>query len=599
MKKTFFYLIFFPFLSFSQASLGEDQKTLSEENYSITFNSDYKYNNFSGYRNGLNVVYNHNKWKVNTSFSYGKIKDFWHSDVSTFYPNLSFIGTRTSYFNALSLLSYIDVQYEISEKTKLSIFSKNEWEQSEMDIDNQIDIFDNQSELEKRYIGFGTYDLDYRQNSVNFLLQHHFNKKNQVLIIEGDKFNRTSIGNPTVKGQDYDSNGIEIPDRLYDTYTDIGVAIDIYSLNASMSIPLKWFDFSVGGKWTFVDADYKSKNFLKEDFDYNEVLSLSPISNYIENRQSVFTEFRKKIKKWNFTAGLKFERSLIKGFVTDVDTENIYDTYGNLLPSLNIRYSLNENSQITFNYGKSLNRPIFRFINPAIGIYNAYENYTGNPFLTPSFSDNFNLSYSFKSNGNLSFSYVKTKNHIGALSKFSNDNIESHNILNYLDLNTYQVTLNKNLKLLNFIDNDIQLQAFYKFNESLVPTIKDGDILGWYLNTNNSINLNKSKTISSFINFWYMSKTIDSEYIYKERYSLNLGIKFSLLEEKNLIIEANVNDVFRSEIAYVESVIDNIRQDYRNYWQPRHFKISVSYKFGNKKLKYSERNSTNFDDQYR
>ncbi len=601
MKNIFLSLLLMPFLSFSQSGDDKEKNTaeeVTEKRYSIAINSDYKYNNFPSHNTGIDVVFNDKKWKINSSLNYGKTNHFWDSDVSTFYPDLSFIGRRTSYLRTISFLGFIDIQYQISEKTKINVFLKNELDEGKMNVDDHIRIYDNQNVLVRNYLGRKISDQNSNQNAVNLLLRHDFNKENHFLTIETDWMKRTGWANPAVKGQDYAPDGTAIPNRSYDTYNDNNVDIDIYSLNGLVNIPSKWFDFAIGGKWVFVESDYDTKNFIKINSDYEQDLSLSPFCKYIENRQSIFTDLKKSIEKWDFKIGLKFENTLVKGSVSDTDEEKIDNTYNNFLPAISAKYSFSEENKLTFSYKKSLNRPIFRFINPATGIYNAYENYTGNSFVNPSISHNLNLSYLFKPNYSIGFSYTKTKGNIGALTNFNADNIMGHKVLNYLDLNTYQLTANKSFKYLDFMETDFQLQGFYKSTQSLVSVINDLDMWGWYGKINNQFYLNKSKTISGDLNFWYLSKTIDREYVFEDRYALNFGMNFLLLKQ-NLTVNINVTDALRSMDEYAESRIDNINQDYRNYWQPRAFKIAATYKFGNKKLNYNERMASNATDHNR
>ncbi|HKX85647.1 MAG TPA: outer membrane beta-barrel family protein [Flavobacterium sp.] len=601
MKNIFFSLLLIPFFSFSQSGTDKEKTAadeVSEKRYSIDINSDYKYNTFPSHNTGVDVVYNHNKWKINSSLNYGKTNHFWDSDVSTFYPDESFIGTRTSYLRTISYLGFIDIQYQISEKTKINFFSKNERDEGKMKVDDHIKIYDDQGVLERDYLGYKTSDQINDQNAINFLLTHNFNKKNHFFTIETDWMKRTGWANPTVKGQDYAPDGSAIPNRSYDTYNDNNVEIDVYSLNGMVNIPSKWFDLAVGGKWVFVESDYDTKNYINNNGDYELDLALSPLCKYIENRQTVFTDLKKTVNKWDFKFGFKFENTLVKGSVSDTDETNINNTYNNFLPSMSAKYSFEGGNKMTFSYRKTMSRPIFRFINPATGIYNAYENYTGNPFVNPSTSHNLNLSYSFKPEYSLGFSYTKTKGNIGALTKFNAGNIMGHNVLNYLDLDTYQMTLNKSISYLNFLETDFQLQGFYKSTHSLVSVINDRDIWGWYGKLNNQFYLNKSKTISGDLNFWYLSKTIDREYVFEDRYALNFGMKFLLLNQ-NLTLNINVTDALQSVNEYAYSTIDNIHQDYRNYWQPRSFKIAATYKFGNKKLSYNERMAENGTDHNR
>ncbi|TEB40621.1 hypothetical protein D0809_29680, partial [Flavobacterium circumlabens] len=76
------------------------------------------------------------------------------------------------------------------------------------------------------------------------------------------------------------------------------------------------------------------------------------------------------------------------------------------------------------------------------------------------------------------------------------------------------------------------------------------------------------------------------------------GMKFLLLE-KAFIIEVNVTDMLKSMNEYKVSTVDNVRQTFRNYQDPRAFRISATYKFGNRKLNYAERIAENATDHSR
>lgn len=66
-------------------------------------------------------------------------------------------------------------------------------------------------------------------------------------------------------------------------------------------------------------------------------------------------------------------------------------------PSLYISQSLNEHNQLSFSYGRRINRPSFQQLAPFI-IFNDPGSFTtGNPLLNSSLGNNFNLSYSHKS----------------------------------------------------------------------------------------------------------------------------------------------------------------------------------------------------------
>lgn len=600
MKYKLFCLMFIPFLSFSQTGtfLKEPNSTEdSGEYFGGAVKSIYKQHKFPSFNNSINLVYNRGRWKVNSSISYGREKFFRENDVSTFFSDASFIGSGTTDYDFNSFVTFIDVQYKISKKTKINVSSMNDTYENILDTKTNIDIYNNPDVLDRYYIGSKKLISNLKRNSLNVLLRHDFNE-NKFLTIEADWLQRPWNYNQNTYGQDYDTNGTALPDRNYTVYHDGRTDLNIYTLNGLYHVPTRLFDFTVGGKWIYIESDYDIRNFRKYDADYVQDLSLSPFCTYIENRQIVFSDLKKSFGKLDLQIGFKLENTLINGYVDDIDHKDLDDKYLKLFPLLNTTYRFDEKNKLSFAYSEYYNRPLYRFINPSLGIYNAYENYLGNPFLKPSLTSNFNLLYSYQSQYDLGFSYSKTKDNFWSLTNFTEDHIVAHKVVSYMDLNTLQVSGNAVLKYANSFETNIQLQGFYKFNQSLVPVIDDIDVWGWYGMINSQYYFNSDRNISSNLSFWYRSKNLSQEALISKQYALDFGIKFLMLR-KDLIVEVNVTDILKSMNEYKVAIVDNVRQTFRNYQDPRAFRISATYKFGNRKLNYTERIAENALDHSR
>lgn len=601
MKYKVLCLLLIPFLSFSQTGISIKEASSTEDSgeyFGGAVKSVYKQHKFPSFNNSVNLVYNKGRWKVNTSISYGREKYFRENDVSTFFPDLSFIGTGTTDYDFNSFVTFIDVQYKISEKTKINVSSMNDTYENILDTKTNIDIYNtSDNELNKYYIGSKRLVSNLKRNSLNVLLRHDFDK-NEYLTVEADWLQRPWDYNQNTYGQDYNVNGTAIPDRNYTVYHDGRTDLNIYTLNGLYHGSTNLFDFTVGGKWIYIESDYNIRHFRKFDADYVQILELSPICTYIENRQLVFSDVRKNFGKLDLQIGLKLENTFINGYVSDLTYKGLDDRYLKLFPSVNAAYNIDKENKITFAYSEFFNRPLYRFINPSLGIYHAYENYLGNPFLKPSTTNNINLGYSFKSKYDLGFSYSNTKDNFWSLTNFTQDYVVAHKVVSYMDLNALQLTGNALLKYNNSIETNLQLQGFYKYNTSLVPVIDDLDVWGWYGMINNQFYFNTSRNISGNLSFWYRSKNISQEALISKQCALDFGMKFLLLK-KDFIIELNVTDILKSMTENKVSTVDNIYQTFRNYQDPRAFRISATYKFGNKKLNYVERIAENAIDHSR
>lgn len=598
------FVLFFSFISFSQTSSNDtlnNKRILPEmeKNFNITFNSSYKQNLFSTYNNSLNLIYNYKKWNINSSIGYNDNRGYSESDVNTFFVAKKYLGKGESKNNNKVFTSYFNVQYLFTNKTKINLFYKNDISDNSFRADNKIFIDEVNSQSDSEYRGFRDLNSDIDRHSVNALFKHDFNRPNEYFTLEADWLKKKIDFNQNTYGLEYDMANLPISDTEYGVKHGGITDLNIYTLSTSISSSLNGLEYNLGANWTFVNFDSDIYFYQKNNSQYEYIESMSPISKYKENRQVFYIDFKKKINKWDFRGNLKLENTITSGFLFDSSYKKIKDEYLNFLPNLGVTYNVNATDKFMFTYVRNINRPQFRFLNPALGIYHAYENYLGNPFLNPSFTTDLNFKYSFKSNYSFDFMYLKAKDYIWALTSYTSDNVVTHIIKNYLDLNTYQLSGNSKIKWNDISESKITLRGFYKFNKPQVNTIKNVEVTGWYIMLNNDFYFNKLKTLSGNLNFWYMSKDLQQEAIVDNQATLDLGLNYSMMDD-NLKISFGINDLLGTMEETKRTTIEGINQFYRNYWeQPRNFRLSLLYKFGNKKLSYSERNSSNLSDHRR
>ena len=102
--------------------------------------------------------------------------------------------------------------------------------------------------------------------------------------------------------------------------------------------------------------------------------------------------------KLNVYAGLRFEHNDMKLISNTRDyekseTSSHYKT-NDFFPSLNTTYKLNEENQVRFSYGRSINRPEFREVSPSVYYdFDLASNVQGNTELRSCYIDNIDLRY--------------------------------------------------------------------------------------------------------------------------------------------------------------------------------------------------------------
>lgn len=127
--------------------------------------------------------------------------------------------------------------------------------------------------------------------------------------------------------------------------------------------------------------------------NYSSYSNFTNIFDYKENIHALYSQFGSKINKFSYLLGMRFEDSRIdtKLLLTDF---NYLRKYSNFFPSAFFTYQITEQSTLSINYSKRIERPRNRFIIPFPNNYTSNINlFVGNPNINPSFTDALDFAY--------------------------------------------------------------------------------------------------------------------------------------------------------------------------------------------------------------
>ena len=131
--------------------------------------------------------------------------------------------------------------------------------------------------------------------------------------------------------------------------------------------------------------------------------------NYIMDIYAGYLSGTFKMLNWlNVKAGVRYEFTDVK-----VDFPNTsIPSYGTFVPTAVISHDFSKTQSIKLAYGKRIERPEYRELNPFINLSDPYNITTGNPLLKPEIGNNFELGYSstFKKGGNIYISLIERIN---------------------------------------------------------------------------------------------------------------------------------------------------------------------------------------------
>ncbi|WP_459212227.1 TonB-dependent receptor [Aquimarina rhabdastrellae] len=376
-----------------------------------------------------------------------------------------------------------------------------------------------------------------------------------------------------------------------------------YSGRIDMEHPSKWANFSYGVKTTITKTD--------NDVTFHNTTTGIPVfdptqSNefmYSENINAVYADMSKPLgKKWQTKIGLRFENTQTKG-VSKTNNQTDVNSYNKLFPSLFLGYNPNNKNRFNLSYSRRIKRPSFERLNPFRFYINSISYQEGNPFLRPLISDNLELKHIYKgkliSKAFVSyiddgyFNIIKAEDEAQQRIVVTFDNFYTAYTYGLTETFIYNPTKWWNTTTQATLS---KMDTRYKDGFSLDAELLSGWNFQFY--NRNTFNLNAAKTIQAETTLIYALPQKLMYFSISEMVSLDLGLKFSLLDKK-LNCTVALNDILKRKATSVNTKTNGIDQTYYNYFDTRNFKISLNYSFGNKKIKVKQRNSGNQEEQNR
>ena len=114
-----------------------------------------------------------------------------------------------------------------------------------------------------------------------------------------------------------------------------------------------------------------------------------------ENNTAAFVQLMQRLNKLTLIAGLRYEYLDSRYYEGGVKMGDESRTYSDLFPSLMLMYPL-KNVRARLSYSRNINRPAFSQLSGNVKYINRYTYESGNPYLKPSYRDNFSLALNYK-----------------------------------------------------------------------------------------------------------------------------------------------------------------------------------------------------------
>ena len=355
-----------------------------------------------------------------------------------------------------------------------------------------------------------TADKNYYYNYSVFY-SHNFSKKSHKISFEAYGSNR---------GNENNSNYFEQED--YETYVYSNIQ-NQYTENINSYMYLKvHYVYPVTEK-VKLSTGYNNY-YISRDYEYNNrITGFNDLINYKENRHAGYLNLSSTIKKVNVQTGLRYENS--NSNITHLtDTTN---RYGYLSPSISVTYKNKKLGAIRGSYRKSIGRPGINQLSPAVYTNDSYTQTKGNPGLSPSIRNKFEIEHRIKLKQSMYVSYKPylsfTKNGIKKVNYLESDSVLVKQYSNVSNEFEYGINISGSLTLFKAWHITPSF-TYYNRNIKALPDYGINSDIGddsWRMNLSSQLILPKKWIV--FLEFNYDAPVISHQYTRHAYYDFIVG----------------------------------------------------------------------------
>ncbi|MFP4094168.1 MAG: TonB-dependent receptor domain-containing protein [Cyclobacteriaceae bacterium] len=383
------------------------------------------------------------------------------------------------------------------------------------------------------------------------------------------------------------------PDLLVRTLTETN--IDILALKADYNRKI-FGDWALesGLKFSLVstdnDLDFST---LQENVKVRDSLRSNRFQ-YDENINAAYANVSKKFnEKWQLQAGLRAEHTASKGYSVTLDS-TVQQNYVNLFPSASVSYKVKDKHSLSASYSRRVDRPNYQNLNPFEYFLDRFTFERGNPFLNPQFTDAYGMTYGFRNAAFLTLNYNVTQDAITqVLQQESADQITYQTTVNLDRQRNYSANLAAPLPLAQWWTLNLNLTGFYNTIDS---EFSEGGMVNksrWSYSARAQNTFSLPGDVKLEVMGFYSSPQLWGIFEIQEQYQVDMGISKAFGKLK---VQASIDDVFNIRENRVEIMQGDIDTQVFNKWESRVYRLNLSYRFGNDKVKQSRRRGTASDE---
>lgn len=354
-------------------------------------------------------------------------------------------------------------------------------------------------------------------------------------------------------------------------------SIRIYSAKADYTHPFKKGGrLEIGFKSSYVENDnlvnYSRRtgpNSWKPDGRSNHFL-------YDENINAVYVNANGQVKKWSFQGGLRLENTIAKGYQVTNDS-TFRRNFTNLFPTAFISYAANKKHTFTISYGRRITRPNYQDLNPFTWFLDSLSYRKGNPFLTPQFTHNIELSHSFKGRLITTLNYNNTTDVISQIVKPDDDIIylTSDNVARFRNIG---LAITAPIPVTKWWNANLFANVFNNHYEGMYEDKPlNLNYTSFMVNMTHTFTLKKGYMLEA--SGFYRARGVDQLNINEPMYVVSFGGQKNVMKGKGTV-RLNVRDPFWIQRYKGKTQYDIVDSRVQNRWDNRQITATFTYRFG-------------------
>lgn len=559
-------------MSGSNGSLSASYRLAKYQQTSESFNWNYRTPKVNFFANAA-YSYNDPYRKLGIERAYFKADGSLNSVFSqeTYFRNKNHNGNLK-----------LGLDYYLSPKTTWGVVLTGLLSPGRSDANGNTMLLNGSRMLDSTLVSVNSSKNKFSKGGLGLNYTHQFDSTGKSISFDFDYIHYASRADESFQSNSYypsgDPRGFQlISDRLPSD-------IDIYAFKSDYVLPFKdKSKLETGIKTSYISTDNAASYFDQTDGGNIPINDKTNHFLYKENINAAYVSFSRSFRRFDIKAGLRLENT--NGFGHQLGNVSRPDSaftkhYTNLFPTAYLSYKLDTAGHhvLIISYGRRIDRPNYRSLNPFIFLVDKYTYFAGDPYIRPQFLNNYKLAYSYKSVLTTAISYnyitdalnerIEQKGDI-FISRTGNMGTETNygvsvNLalkpLKFWTLNAYTEVIRNSVEGLLYGRYFTASSTYWSFNSSQQFMLPDG----W------------SAELSGF----YFGRRASGQFVNDSRWQLNSGIQKKILQNK-ASLKLSVRDIFNSYIS--KGTINGIpgaQAFYKNNFDSQSLTLGFTYNFG-------------------